>query len=162
MHRLFRSAAMVSLALLACATSGSSERSATEGWPAKRPIPYELEALRSAEHLISGLQAKTAAAQLGNEESRGLYERAKEELLASVELSPSYGALVALGEVHLALGQCGEAERACSRALFFSGNSDAAARCARRAIGIVDEPVLAATRSLFIAPVDCGSNREAP
>ncbi len=103
---------------------------------------YETDALRSAEHLIAGLRAKRAASAMpGTPERRARYEQAAQELCLSVELSPSYGGLVALGEVYLELGRGREAMDNCSRALLFDPEgAEAAHNCVARSLD-VPEPV---------------------
>jgi tetratricopeptide (TPR) repeat protein len=102
---------------------------------------YETDAIQSAEHLIGGLQAKRAADLMPDtRQRRSRYEQAAAQLSRSVALSPSYGGLVALGEVYLALEQTEDAIDTCSRALLFKPEQAAAAKdCVDRGLDQRDQ-----------------------
>ena len=84
----------------------------------------------AADHLARGLRAKAKAEKEQDAAKRAKhYGKAKEELLKSVGLDASYDALLALGQVYLALKQASSAFDACSQALQFRPGDDAARSC---------------------------------
>ena len=58
-----------------------------------------------------------------------LYQKAREELLKSISLDSSYDALMALGSVYMGLGNTFSSLEACSQALQFRPNDEAAKTC---------------------------------
>jgi tetratricopeptide (TPR) repeat protein len=64
-----------------------------------------------------------------------LYQKAKDELTKSVNFSPSYDALLALGQVQLALGDTAEAATACHQAQDLKPADAAARSCIDAASG---------------------------
>lgn len=95
---------------------------------------YKTDEQLAADHYAKGVRAKRKAEKESTPEKRTkLYERAKEELLKSVGLDASYDALLALGQVDLALGQAKAAFDACSQALSFRAGDQAAQSCVEEA-----------------------------
>src|SRR5690349_11070778 len=95
---------------------------------------YKTDEQLAADHYAKGVRAKRKAEKESAPEKRmKLYEKAKEELLKSVGLDASYDALLALGQVDLALGQAKAAFDACSQALSFRAGDQAAQSCVEEA-----------------------------
>lgn len=95
---------------------------------------YKDDSQLAADHYAKGIRAKRKADKESAPEKRTkLYEKAKEELLKSVGFDASYDALLALGQVNLALGQGRAAFDACSQALSFRSGDQAAKSCVEEA-----------------------------
>ena len=91
---------------------------------------YRDDADVAADHLARGLRVKAKAEKEQDAAKRAkLYEKARQEILKSVGLDASYDALLALGQVYLALKQTDSAFDACSQALQFRPGDDAARSC---------------------------------
>jgi tetratricopeptide (TPR) repeat protein len=95
---------------------------------------YKDDSQLAADHYAKGIRSKRKADKESVPEKKTkLYEKAKEELLKSVGLDASYDALLALGQVDLALGQATAALDACSQALSFRPGDGAAQSCVEEA-----------------------------
>lgn len=119
---------------------------------------YRDDADVAAGHLVRGLRAKAKAEKEQDAARKAkLYERARRELLKSVGLNASYDALLALGQVCLALKQESSAFDACSQALQFRPDDEAARNCrdaAKKAGARATGPVPASPESLARMPAD--------
>ena len=88
----------------------------------------------AANHLARGLRAKGKAEKEQDAAKKAkLYEKARQELSKSVGLDVSYDALLALGQVYLALNQPDSAFNSCSQALQFRPGEEAARTCVEEA-----------------------------
>ena len=91
---------------------------------------YKDPVQRAADAYSRGLKAKRKAeAEKDPEKRQKLFQKAKDELARSAGLSSNYDALVALGQVHLALGEKGAALQSCTEALRWKPNDPAALSC---------------------------------
>jgi cytochrome c-type biogenesis protein CcmH/NrfG len=110
----------------------------TMGGSYKDPVQRASDAYsRGARYKAKAEQAKEP------KEKAKLYARAKEELAKSVGYSENFDALLAIGQVYLALGQRVSALDACTKARGFKPNDEAAKACATEA-GTKTEPVATA------------------
>jgi hypothetical protein len=74
-------------------------------------------ARRAADAYARGARTKRKAEEAKDpKERQKLFARAKDELNRSIDIQPSFDALLALGQVNLALGNPGPAHIACSQA----------------------------------------------
>ena len=88
----------------------------------------------AANHLTRGLRAKGKAEKEQDATKKAkLYEKARVELSKSVGLDVSFDALLALGQVQLALKQPDSAFNSCSQALQFRPGDEAARTCVEEA-----------------------------
>lgn len=95
---------------------------------------YKDPAAKAADAYGRGARAKAKADKLAAqgeaEKAKKHYERAKRELQSSVGLSPgNFDAILALGEVHLALGNLESARDACGKARSLRPADPRAASC---------------------------------
>jgi tetratricopeptide (TPR) repeat protein len=89
---------------------------------------------RAVDHYNRGVRAKRKAENETDAAKRlKLYEKAKEELGKAVGYNPSFDAMLALGQVYLALGRKPEAESACGQAIALKPGNEAAKACAEEA-----------------------------
>jgi hypothetical protein len=96
--------------------------------------PYKDDAQRAADHYARGARAKRKAEEEtdpGKKEK--LYARAKAELEKSAGLHANYDAFLALGQIHLALGNKESAFNACGKALALKPADERAKSCVEEA-----------------------------
>ena len=90
---------------------------------------------RAADNLAKGLRYKSKAdAETDAKKKTKLLEKAKKEFQSSIALHPNHDAYLALGLVHLALGQNQSAAESCHQAKGLQSGSEAAATCIQMAL----------------------------
>jgi len=91
---------------------------------------YKDPVTKAADAYSRGMKAKRKAeGEKDPKAQRKLLEKAKDELGRSVGLSPSYDALLALGQVELALGDRSSALQSCTHALSWKPADPVAVAC---------------------------------
>jgi hypothetical protein len=91
---------------------------------------YKDPTQKAADAYSRGMKAKRKAeGEKDPKSQRKLLEKAKDELGKSVGYTSNYDALVALGQVQLALGEKGAALHSCTQALSWKPNDPAALAC---------------------------------
>ena len=118
------------LPLFAGLTSAAQTPLGTEAMGSR----YRDDASVAADHLSRGLRFKGKAEKEQDAAKRAkFFDKARQELSKSVGLDVSYDALLALGQVYLALEQPDSAFNSCSQALQFRPGSEAARTCVEEA-----------------------------
>jgi len=113
---------------------------------------YKDPVQRAADAYSRGARFKAKAEQAKEPKDKTKqYLRAKEEFAKSIGYTENFDALLALGQVYLALGQKASALDSCSRARAYKPNDEAAKACATEAKGTV-EPVATAAGAATSPP----------
>jgi hypothetical protein len=124
-------ASIASLLFAAAQPTGGAARAQLTGLDASRAMnQMKTPTDRASEAYSRGARAKRKAEKESDARKRQeLYDRAKSELAKSIEYQPTYDAYLALGQVHLALGDTEAAGKACSEARSLKPTDDAAKTC---------------------------------
>ncbi len=109
---------------------------------------YKDPVQRAADAYSRGARFKAKAEkELEPKDKARQYAKAKEEFAKSIGYSENFDALLALGQVYLALGQKPSALDACNRARAYKPNDEAAKTCATQAQATVQPVATAASQA---------------